>query len=267
MTHSTLTTLIDRLERPIMTETSVIQWGSPVPNFGDISKARVATLGLNPSNREFLDDDGVELRGPSRRFHTLNSLGLNSWSDADSNHLRMIIESCRTYFLRNPYDRWFRRLNHILTGANVSYNEMANIACHLDLVPYATREKWTALTSRQRTLLLAASNDTLGLLLRDSQIRVIILNGKAVVDGFQEICGTRLGEVNMPSWSLPRQSNAHVAGIAYTGLIDSIAGVTLGHRLLVLGFNHNIQSSYGVTTKVVNSIRGWISQNVSEFLQ
>ena len=65
--HSALATLIDRLDSPAVLETEVIPWGSPVPSFGDLSISRVATLGLNPSNREFVDESGGELQGPLRR--------------------------------------------------------------------------------------------------------------------------------------------------------------------------------------------------------
>src|SRR3977135_1806902 len=104
--YSTLTTLIDRLDSSAISGTNVIRWGCPVPSFGDLLSSQVATLGLNPSNREFVDESGKELQGASRRFHTLRSLGLKSWSEVDARHLRMIIDSCRTYFLGNPYDGW-----------------------------------------------------------------------------------------------------------------------------------------------------------------
>ena len=61
-----------------LVKANVIPWSSPVISFGDLSRARVATLGLNPSNREFVDDAGIELDGPSRRFPTLRSLKLDS---------------------------------------------------------------------------------------------------------------------------------------------------------------------------------------------
>jgi hypothetical protein len=136
--YATLTTLIDRLDSSAVSATKVIRWGCPVPSFGDLSTARVATLGLNPSNREFVDGLGNELQGALRRFHTLRSLGLKSWSDVDARHLRLILESCRTYFLVNPYDRWFKRLDQIVSGTNVSYYSTSSGACHLDLIPYAT---------------------------------------------------------------------------------------------------------------------------------
>src|SRR5579864_4914328 len=131
--HATLTTLIDRLDSPAISQTDVIRWGCPVPSFGDLSNARVATIGLNPSNREFVDESGNELEGSSRRFHTLTSLGLASWAEADARHLRLILESCRAYFLGNPYDTWFKRLDYVIHGARASFYDPASVACHLDL--------------------------------------------------------------------------------------------------------------------------------------
>src|SRR5690606_8657466 len=137
----TLVTLLDRLTDETAREAQVIPWGCPVPAFGDPAAARVATLGLNPSNREFVDDEGVELVGAARRFHTLTSLGLSSWDDADADHLDRILVSCRDYFTGNPYDRWFRRLDTVVSATGASFYDPASPACHLDLVPYATVRK------------------------------------------------------------------------------------------------------------------------------
>ena len=72
--YSALTTLLDRLDSADTQRAAVIRWGSPVPSFGDLTKSDVATLGLNPSNKEFVDNSGNELSGSERRFHTLKSL-------------------------------------------------------------------------------------------------------------------------------------------------------------------------------------------------
>jgi len=263
--HTTLTTLIDRLDSPMMSTTDVIRWGAPVPSFGDLSRAKVATLGLNPSNREFVDDRGDELEGPHRRFHTLNSLGIRTWSDVDASHLRLILESCRTYFLGNPYDRWFKRLDHVVAGANASFYDAT--ACHLDLIPYATARKWTDLTFRQRSSLLANAADSLALLLRDSDIRVLILNGTSVVEQFQEIMGIRLDREEMPQWTLARQRKPDVSGFAYKTLTNSLCGVALPQKMLILGYNHNLQSSFGVTNDAVMAIREWVAQTSAESIQ
>lgn len=262
--HTALTTLIDRLDSPAVAATNVIRWGCPVPSFGDLASSRVATLGLNPSNREFVDESGNELQGASRRFHTLKSLGLTSWSDVDARHLHLIIESCRSYFCRNSYDRWFKRLDLVVSGTAASYYGRSCRACHLDLIPYATARKWTELTVHQRSSLLAVAADTLGLLLRDSPVRILILNGRSVVEQFEDIAGIYLERQEMPAWSLPRQSKPDVIGFAYRGVVDTLLGIGLHSKVLVLGFNHNLQSSFGVTRKVIHAIRGWISRAASE---
>jgi hypothetical protein len=261
-----LATLIERLEHPALSGTDVIPWSSPVPSFGDLSKARVATLGLNPSNREFVDDRGHELDGQHRRFHTLRSLRLQRWSDADADHLRLIADSCRAYFSRNPYDGWFKRLDRVISGIDASYYDYSANACHLDLIPYATACKWTRLTRRQRSALLAVAGDTLALLLRDSPVRLLILNGSSVVEQFQEIADTYLEGRAMPGWSLPRRSQPDVTGFAYKGVVRKLSGIRLRHALLVLGFNHNIQSSFGVTSEVTDAIRRWVARSASEAL-
>jgi len=265
--HAALATLIDRLDDPAIAEAGVIRWGCPVPSFGDLSHSRVATLGLNPSNREFVDERGRELEGPCRRFHTLSSLGIPSWSDADARHLRLILRSCQVYFHGNPYNTWFRKLDYVISGAKASFYEEAHVACHLDLIPYATEQKWTELSSRQRMTLLTVASDTLGLLVRDSPVRILILNGRSVVDQFEAIAGTRLNRRTMASWSLPRRSRADVTGVAYRGIVETLAGIRLERELLVLGFNHNLQSSFGVTTGVMGAIRRWITRAASQVAQ
>ena len=265
--YATLTTLVDRLDSAPVSGTDVIPWGCPVPSFGDLSTSKVATLGLNPSNREFMDESGNELHGPLRRFHTLNSLGLKSWSDADSRHLRLILETCRSYFFGNPYHAWFKKLELVVTGAKASYYDASLPACHLDLIPYATACKWTALTAQQRSTLLTIARDTLGLLIRSSPVDILILNGKTVVDQFQDISGAQLERIEMPAWSLPRQSKSDVTGFAYRGIVDTLSGIKLGRNVLVLGYNHNLQGSFGVSTKVILQIRGWIARATKEATQ
>jgi hypothetical protein len=262
--HRALTTLIDRLDSSAVSGTDVIRWGCPVPSFGDLSCSRVATLGLNPSNREFMDELGGELEGARRRFHTLKSLGIASWSDVDARHLRLILESCRTYFLGNPYDRWFKRLDQVVSGTQASFYDESRRACHLDLIPYATARKWTELTAQQRSSLLAVAADTLGLLLRDSPVRILILNGRSVVEKFQDIAGLRLEQQQMPNWSLDRQPKRAVIGLAYRGVVRALSGIRLSGEILVLGYNHNLQSSFGVTNEVILAIRDWISHAAGE---
>src|ERR1700759_4417351 len=113
--------LINKLEQLSKLNDYILTWGSPVPSFGSLSTSRLATIGINPSNREFVDQDGSELVGANRRFHTLRSLGLNDWSEIEEEHLVLIWSLCDEYFSRNPYDGWFKKLDNIISGTSMSY--------------------------------------------------------------------------------------------------------------------------------------------------
>lgn len=262
-----LVNLVERLSDPKLHKAEVITWGCPIISFGNLSNSKIATLGLNPSNREFVDENGKELKGDKRRFHTLDSLGLKKWSEADENHIDLIAELCDEYFFRNPYNGWFKRLDYLISGTSMSYYFPSGEACHLDLIPYATSCKWTELTLEQRSLLLQLTGDTLGLLLRQSPVKLLILNGQTVVDHLQKICNIQLRRTHMPSWTLPRKGTEGVSGYSYIGEINQIAGVALNQPIAVLGYNHNIQSSFGVTSQVQTSIRGWISKKAKEIFE
>lgn len=264
--HTTLSSLLDRLDNKILLKAKVIPWSSPIPSFGDLSCSTVATLGLNPSNREFVDINGKELDGDFRRFHTLKSLGIRNWSNADVKHRKMILDSCSKYFYQNPYDGWFKGLDRIISGTKASYYDKTIKACHLDLIPYATACKWTELSAQQRLLLLSLTGDTLGLLIKDSPIRLLILNGKTVIENLQVVAGVNFKKEIISDWMLPRKSGVGVKGFAYRGTISEVAGIHLRRKVHVLGFNHNIQSSFGVTTQVKNSIRNWVTTSAKEVL-
>lgn len=256
--------LIIRLKHPNIKMADVIEWGAPIISFGDFEKCTLATVGINPSNREFMTSNGVELDGAERRFHTLNSLGLQNWSGITKKEVESIADLCVNYFYRNPYDTWFKKLDFLISGTSKSFYFPSGEACHLDLIPYATSKKWADLTPSQKKILLDLAADTLGLILRNSKIEVLILNGQSVVNEFERLCAAKFAKKNMSSWTLVRPGGKDVTGYAYEGKINVIAGINLKRELHVLGYNHNIQSSYGITTKVQNSIRAWIMKTVNE---
>ena len=203
-----------------------------------------------------MDRKGEELQGEFRRFHTLRSLGLKCWTEADARHRDKILESCRAYFHRNPYG-WFKKLDKVVAGANASYYDASRGACHLDLIPYATERKWSKLTAKQRSSLIDVSGDALGRLLRDSPVRILILNGRSVVEQFQKLAGACLEAQEMPSWSLRPGVKTPVV---FKGEVDALSGINLGHKILVLGFTHNLQGSRAMTNEVVRAIQEWIAQ-------
>lgn len=265
--YSILTTLITRLEDPRMTSTGVIDWGSPVPSFGNIGKSKVVSLGLNPSNREFLDNEGYELTGPMRRFHSLSSLGINSWAEINALHLKQIIETCFSYFLSNPYDTWFRKLDQIISSTGYSYYDSINQACHLDIIPYATEKKWTDLTTIEKQLLIDISGDALARLLEYSSVRMIILNGISVIKHFEKISKVNLEKEELNSIKLNRKNGRHIKGYIYKGYFNQLSGINLDKKILAIGFNHNIQSSFGITNNVIYELKEWVSIIKDEVFQ
>ncbi len=261
--YSAMTTFIRQLGSGRLADRSLIEWGCPVPFFGEVSTARVATVGINPSNREFVDGSGRELDAASQRLPTLGSLGLESWSQVDAEGVRSIVGACQTYFRGNPYNRWFGVLERILTRSSASFYGGDIVACHLDLVPFATRGKWGDLDAADQDALLNASEGALGALLADSHVSLLVLNGRSVVKYFQAMAHVTLEETRVRQWDLPRASSSDVPGLAYTGWITRFGATDLRQPVQVLGYNHNLQSSFGVTGDVISEIGKWLASESS----
>lgn len=244
----------------------VIKWAAPIPYFGDPCKTTIATVGLNPSDREFVSFEGKELTESARRFHTLNSFQLANWNELSLPQLEAIHTSCTEYFSRNPYDVWFKPLDLLLKGTNDSFYSSLFHACHLDLIPYATSVKWAFLKPWQRESLLSISAGFLGQVLKYSPIKILVLNGKTVVENFEKATDITFIKKTKDEWSLPRKNGNHIKGYSYEGKISRIGSNELGREIYILGYNHNIQSSYGVTSTVRTSIQEWITKKTEEIL-
>lgn len=257
--------LVEILRSGRLDEAGVIPWASPVISFGSPVNAKLATLGLNPSNLEFQGQGGLPLNPPRNRFETLYTLKAVNWDAVGDSEIDRICKACENYFERNPYGRWFNRLERLLVDTSVSYySKLADSACHLDLSPFATERKWSALTSPQRAVLVSAGTPALIRTIRTSDIRVLVLNGSAVIREFNRLgTGSSISSTIIPEWSL---QGGKVAGISYFGRLSELSGVKLDRELVVLGYNHNIQSTFGVTAKVTESIANWIAEMTAEAL-
>lgn len=263
MSNAKLLSEVDRLVdllhtgRPV--ELGAISWASPVLAFGDPANSRIATLGLNPSNLEFVDRHGRELHGPYRRFESLATLNVSNWGEVAGRGIRRVWQACEDYFYGNPYDQWFKRLERLLVGTGASYYTSLGVkACHLDLVPFATADKWSSLTSNEKAQLIELGTPSLVKTIRASDIRVLVLNGSTVVKEVSRLVSVDSLEPRiMKSWSL---QGGRVQGVGYTGRVSRLGGLDLDRELLVLGYNHNIQSSFGVTSEAVSAMAGWIGR-------
>ncbi len=73
-------------------------------------------------------------------------------------------------------------------------------------------------------------------------------------------------EVNQKEfWSLPRKAG-DISGYSFRGYVSKIHDVNPGRKIMILGYNHNIQSSFGVTNIVQNAICEWVGNQYEEFI-
>jgi hypothetical protein len=172
--------LIRMVCRPVPAK-EVIPGTTPVIAFGDPRQAEIATLGINPSLREFHTADGKLLAGSNRRLSTLESVGAESTAVLTEDQIQTVVTKCAAYFSGKPYRRWFDVLDQVLLdGLGVSYYD-ANV-CHLDLVQWATAPAWGHLPGEVRQILLEEGLPHLRNQLQFGSVRLVILNGREVLN-------------------------------------------------------------------------------------
>ena len=235
---------------------AVIEWASPVPYFGRAERARIASVGLNPSGREFCDQSGRRLRGRERRLATLDSLGLRDWSDAGPAEFSAVAQACSDYFGVNPY-RWFDPLEAILNQAGRGTLRDGG-ACHIDLAPWATQPAWSGLTGAERDALLECGKATLASLVSSARFEVLLLNGVGVIKGLERATGVQLPVEYAPEWD-----DRSGRGRRWSVVLDSLGRVELARPVTILGWNWNLQSSH-ITASTRDSIAAWAAETIKQ---
>jgi hypothetical protein len=226
-----------RIRRRQPSDCGVVPTSTPVISFGALESASVATLGLNPSWHEFLDDGRAELAEKRRRLETLASLGTDRLEIASIDLVARVALACNRYFQTNPY-RWFSQLEPFVRATGASYYNGS--ACHLDLVQWATFPVLGELRPAVRRRLLNEDVPFLAEQLTHAKLRLLLLNGKSVVAAFADAF------------------QAHMEEIERVAATRIFLGELSGIR--VVGWSTNIQSSFGVT----NALRQAIAERLHE---
>jgi hypothetical protein len=224
-----------RIRQPRPRGIPVVPGSTPVVAFGDVQKAEVATLGLNPSKLEFLDRHGNELTGADRRLETLSSLEEGDLSSASPDTIRRVFEGCNDYFQKRPYRKWFDRLEKILHPIEMSL--YSGTACHLDLVQWAPGPRWGKLRPAFRKSLAETDLSFLRQQLSRERIRGLLLNGSGVVRAYTRGLASNLVEKAIP-------------GMAGWKLFEG----RTAEGMKVIGWNKNLQSSPGVSNEDIKSL-------------
>jgi uracil-DNA glycosylase len=203
-----------RISCPRPTDAWVVLESTPVVSFGDASKARVATLGLNPSRREF---------NPVARLAT------------DGSSAEVVLEACNTYFSRNPYRQWFDKLSPCVGALGESYSYYNGSACHLDLVQWATDPTWKGLMDQPKRRLIEKDAPFLEKQLSSNKnIKFLLVNGNGA---WKQLC----------EWlplENPQERIDSIEGHSYHP--TQLHSACLFGRLRVLAWSTNLQSSPGV---------------------
>jgi hypothetical protein len=229
--------LFDDMVRRPAPVAEVVAGSTPVIAFGDPRAATVATLGINPSWREFLADDGSLLTGLKRRLATLIWLNAKDAAQLDLDQARAVVEECAAYFRpnRNPYRRWFDPLDQVLqTAFGVSY--YTGTACHLDLVQWATTPVWSQLSRSAKEFLLREGLTHLRQLLTLSNIRIVLLNGRQVIEQVRasglfdlQTCGNLAVDTRRKCW-LYRRERGSVTCIGWSTNLQGNWGIGVSFR-------------------------------------
>ena len=242
----------------------VVYGSTPVVSFGDFTKAKVATIGINPSSLEFMDksnsatSNGLLPEG-KKRLADAETIGLISEDPYDddtgeylmgSSGAKEIWDKCRDYFINpNPYWSWFSDLETVLSGLSVSYKDSS--ACHLDISPWATDPVFRDLTLEQRGRLLLGESDFLEWQIAKSNIDIVVFNGAQVYESLNSLDGFKLwsiGEITYQSGEQKRTS------LLYTGRGPGMARV--------YGWSLNLQElrvSKEEKTRISNHLTSWLS--------
>jgi hypothetical protein len=194
------TVLHERLRRA--PTPSAVPGSLPVLFFGDLLAASVATVGLNPSDREYLDKTGRELVGPDRRFETLRSLGAADRASLTDEQCQRAIDRMRAYYRPGrPVYSWFRSLDRVVSGMGLSYESGGVV--HLDLVQEATHPTWSGLGSTELAELRSADEPFLRWQLEAFPLTVALCNGRTVFEGVLRMTGARMvntGKIARLNW-------------------------------------------------------------------
>lgn len=247
--------LLDTVESSV--SELIIKEYVPILYFGDIMNSKIATVGLNPSDKEYYDSKGQSYD----RFLNKQNLKINSWNEISNDEVLKIKMSFDFYFNNRPYKNWFNRLEDLLSEGEFSYYFPYNNTVHLDIIPVATKNKWGNLSLSERDFLIDHFGNYLEYLITESNIEICILNGQGVVDNFQKVFKQMLYKEHVMEWDIITK-NKVVKGNCYKAILNQ-----QNKKILILGFNHNIQSSFGVSKDLVISIRKWIQKEINNFYE
>lgn len=168
--------LIDKISEPLPTTVKIVQGSVPIVFFGNIEKAEIATLSLNPSNVEF-EHKGAKRCVDRKELNVLDNQKLKT------EQAEIVYRSLLSYFQKNPYKNWFNPMNKLFQ--NKGYEYYNDKIVHLDISPWATADKWNSLSQIEQESIIDTT--IIKNVLEKRGIKKLFINGKTA---FNVFCST-----------------------------------------------------------------------------
>lgn len=196
--------IIERIIRQEPTK-FVTPGSTPVVSFGDFTTARLATLSINPSSREFTQGRTLLPIG-KKRLIDKQTLGIDLVDPIRKEHAETIWQGCVDYFGvgGNPLN-WFTELGKVLGGAGRSYTD--GMTCHIDLVQWATSPAWGGqIPEKFRQKFLEQDYEFFKWQVSQPHIEALVVNGRQPYEVLKKTDGFVLREVGTYSYLVKKKT-------------------------------------------------------------
>ena len=173
--------IVERIKRKIEPGLYIVPQSTPIIYFGNYDNAKACTISLNPSNKEFVYNKNELL--DYRKKERLCSRKILNKSDSDvlsADDAEIVLKYCKECFYKNPFNTWFKPFNYFISQYG-GYSYYNGTCVHLDLVQWATFEKWSKVPENIKQLHIKNDLPVLKYLL-EKDFEIIFLNGETTVN-------------------------------------------------------------------------------------
>lgn len=133
------------------------------------SEVKIITVGLNPSDKEFRENDGAPFTSNLR------------FPDYKSGKYASLVKALNSYFEKTPYRQWFESgFEPVLNGLGASYYSTEDYSCralHTDICsPWATDPTWSKLSVTEQNSLIKTGFPDWKKLVKDLKPDIILFS-------------------------------------------------------------------------------------------